>query len=87
MYISVQKQRCDMKTVRFTEFRNNASLYLTEVENGASLRIIRHGRAIAEIIPPTLEADKNPAWKKRGLKLSVKGKSLSSAILEEREMQ
>ena len=75
-----------MRTVRFTEFRNNASRYLTEVENGESLRIIRHGKAIAEVTPPSLDIDKTPAWRKKGLKLSVKGKSLSSAVLEEREM-
>lgn len=75
-----------MRTVRFTEFRNNASLYLTEVENGESIRIIRHGKAIAEITPPSIEIDKTPAWQKKGLRLSAKGKSLSSAILEEREM-
>jgi antitoxin (DNA-binding transcriptional repressor) of toxin-antitoxin stability system len=76
-----------MKTIRFTEFRNNASLYLTEVENGESIRVIRHGRAIAEITPPSTDSGKTPAWKKKGLKLSAMGKSLSSAILEERDMK
>ena len=76
-----------MRTVKFTEFRNNASLYLNEVEKGEIIRIIRHGKAIAEIIPPSSDLNKTPSWKKKGLRLAVKGKSLSSAILEERESE
>ena len=72
-----------MRIVNFTEFRNNASLYLTKVENGESIRIVRHGKTIAEITPPA-ENDKTPAWKNKGLRLSSKGKNLSSAILTER---
>ncbi len=75
-----------MRTINFTEFRNNASMYLTKVENGETIRIIRHGKTIAEITPGGDNVDKLPAWKKKGLRLSVKGKHLSSAILSERKM-
>ncbi|MDD5167833.1 MAG: type II toxin-antitoxin system Phd/YefM family antitoxin, partial [Syntrophales bacterium] len=61
-----------MKTVSFTEFRKNASNYFSAVEAGEVLVVIRHGKAIAEI-KPTTEGRKMPAWKKPGLRLSVKG--------------
>jgi antitoxin (DNA-binding transcriptional repressor) of toxin-antitoxin stability system len=75
-----------MTTIKFTEFRNNASFYLTRAEKGEIIRIIRHGKVIAEITPPSSETDKTSVWKKKGLQLEVKGKSLSSAILEERKI-
>lgn len=76
-----------MTRVNFTEFRNNASLYLTKVENGEVIKITRHGRTIAEISPPADKSSKTPAWKKKGLRLSLKGANLSSAVLEERETE
>lgn len=72
-----------MKTATFTEFRQNASTYLDEVEKGATVRILRHGKVIAELVPPSEENP--PAWKEPGLKLTLKGVGLSEAILEERE--
>lgn len=74
-----------MKTVTFTEFRKAASGYLSEVENGEKLILLRHGKAIAEIIPPSSDARALPSWKRPALRLKIKGKSLSNAILEERE--
>ena len=76
-----------MTTVNFTEFRNNASLYLTKVEKGEVIKITRHGKTIAEITPPADKVNKTPAWKKKGLRLSAKGVNLSSAIIEEREAE
>ncbi|MBI2081948.1 MAG: type II toxin-antitoxin system Phd/YefM family antitoxin [Deltaproteobacteria bacterium] len=73
-----------MKKVAFTDFRKSASEFFDEVEEGQTIRVYRHGRAIAEIVPPSDEK-RAPSWKKSGLKLTVKGASLSRAILEERE--
>ena len=75
-----------MKTVSFTEFRKHASNLFSDVENGEKILIMRHGKAIAEIKPVSSES-KNPSWKKRGLRLSIKGAELSSAIIEERERE
>jgi len=75
-----------MKTITFTEFRKHASGLFTEVENGATVLVLRHGKVIAEISPPTHAESKIPSWKKPALKLSIKGSSLSKAILEEREV-
>ena len=76
-----------MKTVTFTEFRKHASGFFSEVENGEKLCILRHGRAIAEITPPSPDDDlKTLSWKKPRLKLKMKGNTLSKTILEEREV-
>jgi len=72
-----------MKTVTFTEFRRNASEVLDLVEKGESIRVLRHGKAIARIIPAEMREAK-PAWKRPGLRLVTAGASLSRAVLEER---
>lgn len=71
-----------MKTVSFTEFRNNASGMMTAVENGEILLVIRHGRPIAEISPV---AARQPSWKRPALRLSTAGAGLAAAIVDERE--
>jgi antitoxin (DNA-binding transcriptional repressor) of toxin-antitoxin stability system len=73
-----------MKTVTFTEFREHASQLFSEVEEGSSLLVLRHGKPIAEISPPSLQRGENPSWKQPGLRLAVKGAGLSAAILQER---
>ncbi len=75
-----------MKTVSFTEFRKNASNLFSDVEKGDRLLITRHGRAIAEVNPVSNESLRR-SWKKRGLRLSIKGAELSSAIIEERDRE
>ena len=72
-----------MKTVTFTEFRNNASEVLDLVEKGESIRVLRHGKPIAKIVPAEFGAAK-PAWKRPGLRLVGSGASLTRAVLEER---
>ena len=73
-----------MKAVTFTEFRKRASELFSSVEGGENILIFRHGKPIAEISPvsPTLEGV--PSWRRRGLRLTAKGASLSTAIIEER---
>ena len=73
-----------MITVTFTEFRQNASSLLTQVEQGETFVIIRHGKPIAEVAPYHGALAKTPAWKEPGVKLKTSGASLSAAILEER---
>jgi prevent-host-death family protein len=72
-----------MKTVSFTEFRKNASGVLDLVEKGESIQVLRHGRAIAKIAPAEERAHE-PAWKRPGLRLVMKGESLARAVLQER---
>ena len=72
-----------MKSLSFTEFRRRASEILTLVEKGETVRVVRHGKTVAKIIPADTE-EKIPAWKRPGLRLTRPGSSLSKAILQER---
>ena len=71
-----------MKTVSFTDFRNNASSFLDLVEKGEEVQIQRHGKIVARLVPPVSRGE--PAWKKPRLKLFTKAPSLSKAVLEDR---
>ncbi|MBP1602749.1 MAG: prevent-host-death family protein [Acidobacteria bacterium] len=72
-----------MKAVSATEFRKNASAVLDLVEKGETVRILRHGKAVARIVPAEGKGAR-PAWKRPGLRLIAPGSSLSGAVLEER---
>jgi antitoxin (DNA-binding transcriptional repressor) of toxin-antitoxin stability system len=74
-----------MITITFTEFRKNASSFISEVENGEVIQLIRHGKPVAEISPIKNTEASLPSWKKTGLRLAIKGSGLSKAILQERE--
>jgi prevent-host-death family protein len=73
-----------MKTVSLTDFRSQASGMLTQVENGETIVVLRHGRPIAEVSPIAQQDDGIPSWKKPALRLSSKGAELSAAIQEGR---
>lgn len=76
-----------MKTVTFTDFRKKASGFITEVEHGETIVLLRRGKPIAEVIPFTGSLQKTPSWKQPGVHLQINGSDLSSAILEEREAE
>jgi antitoxin (DNA-binding transcriptional repressor) of toxin-antitoxin stability system len=76
-----------MKTILFTDFRKNASVLITEVENGETLILMRRGKPIAEVIPFSDRLERTPSWKRPGMRLQIQGSDLSSAILEEREVE
>ena len=76
-----------MKTVTFTEFRKHASGLFSDVEAGETFLVLRHGKPIAEISPASTERGYRPSWKRTGLRLTAKGASLSSAIIEERRRE
>ncbi len=71
-----------MQTVSFTNFRKNASTYIDLVEQGERIEIQRHGKVVAQLVPPGAQAE--PSWRKSRLKLVTKAPSLSQAIIEER---
>jgi len=75
-----------MRTITFTDFRKNASGFITEVEHGETLILLRRGKPVAEVVPFSDEALRKPSWKEPGTRLQIKGRDLSSAILEEREV-
>jgi len=74
-----------MKTVTFTDFRKRASDFITEVEHGETLVLLRHGKPVAEVVPFSDRSRRAPTWKQPGTRLRIRGSDLSSAILEERE--
>lgn len=72
-----------MKQATFSELRNHAKQYFDIVESGETVRVVRNGKPIADIVPlpPDL-----PSWKRRAAQpLVLDGVSLSRMILEERE--
>jgi prevent-host-death family protein len=70
-----------MRTVTFTQLRNNARKYFDAVERGETLEIYRHGKPIAILSPVRLDARKR--WKRMN-PLEIKGASLSRLIRAER---
>lgn len=80
MYNDVQK----MKQVSFSEFRRNAASLLDAVEQGETIRVLRHGKPIAEVVPLPAPAAATLSWKRPGLHLDIAGVSLSREILRER---
>ncbi len=75
-----------MKSVAFTDFRKKASVFITEVEHGETIILLRRGKPVAEVVPFSDETQRSPAWKQPGIRLRIQGSDLSSAILAEREM-
>jgi antitoxin (DNA-binding transcriptional repressor) of toxin-antitoxin stability system len=76
-----------LKTITFTEFRKHASGLLSDVERGESFLVLRHGKPVAEISPPSPERGTKPSWKQPGSRLTIKGASLSATIIEERRRE
>lgn len=74
-----------MKTIAFTDFRKRASGFITEVEHGETIVLLRRGKPVAEVIP-FCDKFRTPSWKQPGIRLQISGSDLSSAIIEEREI-
>lgn len=72
-----------MQQVTFSEMRNHAKQYFDIVESGESVRVLRNGKPIADIVPVSQDL---PSWKRKTAQpLLLDGVSLSRFILEERE--
>jgi prevent-host-death family protein len=71
-----------MKTVTFSELRNNAKKYFDTVERGEILEIFRHGRPVAILMPA---GHRGRSRAHEAAPLRIPGVSLSRAILTERE--
>jgi len=71
-----------MKTVTFSQLRNNAKKYFDAVEKGESVEVYRHGKPVA-IVSPIPE---KPAGTRRNLfePIRIPGVSASKIIIEER---
>ena len=73
-----------MRTIAFTDFRKRASGFITEVEHGETIVLLRRGKPVAKVIPFS-DTFRAPSWKQPGIRLRIIGSDLSSAIIEERE--
>lgn len=71
-----------MRTVTFTELRNNARHFFDLVEAGETLQITRHGKPVAVLSPAPQESRER--WR-TARPLDLGGVSLSRLILEQRE--
>jgi prevent-host-death family protein len=84
----VQNALFPMRSIPLSEFRANAAAMLDLVEQGESLCILRHGKPVAEIVPPRPVELKLPSWKRpvEPLKyLRKPEKTGAQLIIEERE--
>jgi antitoxin (DNA-binding transcriptional repressor) of toxin-antitoxin stability system len=72
-----------VKQATFTEVRNHAKQYFDMVASGESVRVLRNGKPIADIVPIVAEL---PSWKRRKAQpLVLDGVSISCMILEDRQ--
>ena len=78
-----------MHTIPLSEFRANTAAMIDLVEQGETIRILRHGKPVAELVPmPPQEATKVPRWKAPVEPLNYlkpPSKSGAQMIIEERE--
>ncbi len=78
-----------MHTIPLSEFRANASAMIDLVERGETVRILRHGKPVAELVPLKPEEPlKTPSWKRAIKPLNIvrpDGKTGAQLIIEERE--
>jgi prevent-host-death family protein len=72
-----------MKQATFTEVRNHAKQYFDIVEAGESVRVLRNGKPIADIVPIVADL---PSWKRRQAQpMVIDGVSVSKMIQQDRE--
>lgn len=78
-----------MQIMPLSEFRANASAMLDLVATGQTVRIMRHGKPVADLVPVQQgDAGKRPSWKRTIRPLEYQradGKTLAQLIIEERE--
>ena len=76
-----------MRFLPLSEFRASASAMLDLVERGEAVRILRHGKPVADLVPIRPDVSPSlPAWKRCDFEpLALPpGKSLADAVIEER---
>ena len=80
-----------MHSLPLSEFRANVSAMLDLVEQGETVRILRHGKPVAELVPvveKTAEPERVPSWKRPVTPVTCShpdGRTVAQLIIEERE--
>ncbi len=83
MYIHMYEQVPRYETNRFYRTTQSRKDFFDLVENGESIRILRNGKPIADIVPVVPDL---PSWKRSAAQpLVLNGVSISKMILEDRE--
>lgn len=74
-----------MHLIPLSEFRAHAAAMIDLVERGETVRILRHGKPVAELVPVKEVAAHIPSWKRpfEPVALPLEA-SLSNAVLQER---
>ena len=70
-----------MKQASVAELRMNVKELLAAVEGGDTVRVLRRGRPVADIVPVRAGA---PAWKRVLARISRSGLSLGGEVLRDR---
>jgi prevent-host-death family protein len=73
-----------MKTVTFSQLRNNAKKYFDAVEKGESVEVYRHGKPIALLTPLNRDQPLKLSRWKTANPIKIPGVSGSKLIIEER---
>ncbi|MFZ5765304.1 MAG: type II toxin-antitoxin system Phd/YefM family antitoxin [Thermodesulfobacteriota bacterium] len=71
-----------MREATLTELRNQTRYFFDLIESGETIRVLRNGKPVADILPlqPSL-----PSWKQRVARpLCVDGVEISRMILDDR---
>ncbi len=71
--------------VNIAEAKTHLTRLIRQAEGGERVRLSRHGKPVAEIVPFSDKPDRIPTWKQKGIQLQLQGSDLSSAILEDRK--
>ncbi len=76
-----------MQELPLSEFRANAAAVLDRVQQGQTVRILRHGKPVADLVPVReTEADRLPNWKQAFAPVQLPpGVSLSQAVSDLRD--
>lgn len=76
-----------MHILPLSEFRANASAMLDLVERGETVRIMRHGKPVADLVPTAADSGsaRLPSWKRPfDAVVLPPGQSLGEAVQDER---
>ncbi len=75
-----------MHIIPLSEFRAHAAAMIDLVEQGETVRILRHGKPVAELVPVKADGPaKVPSWKQPFEPVALPQEaSLSGAVLQER---
>ncbi len=80
----------NMHTIPLSEFRAHTAAMIDLVEKGETVRILRHGKPVAELVPARVNEEpvKTPSWKRPITPLTYlkpPAKTGAQMIIDERE--